>query len=115
MWDPARDQHELDNRRRLARDVLRSLDGVPTWTLRMLASAVAMSAPPIDKFASAFDAQANTVEGGHEGVLAEFQMAVALGSVARHPEVLDRLEGLEVAPWCQIRSALVEVRESERW
>jgi hypothetical protein len=61
MWDPGRDQRELDNRRRLTRDVLRSLDGVAPWTLRMLAPAVGMSAPPIDRFASAFQAHANTI------------------------------------------------------
>jgi hypothetical protein len=110
-----RDGRYLELRLKLARDILRSLDGHGAYAMRMLASALRTAEPPLDNFAEPFDSLANSlVPPKREGVLPEFQLACALDRAARHPDALRRLEGVEGPPWSQIRSALEELREVNR-
>jgi hypothetical protein len=102
----------LEERKALARDVFRSLDGTSPHAVRLLAGALRVAGPPLARFSSPFDSHADMLEHGLSDWLAVLTMAGALGQVAAfHPEVAARLEGLEAPPWPQLLAALRAVDE----
>jgi hypothetical protein len=106
----------LDQRERLAEEVFASLD-VPAESVRLLVSALRLSGGWIGAFAGPFDYHADAVEHGFDGALARLSMARVLRRIVSfHPgcdELIDRLEGVDEAPWPAIRAALIEIREQE--
>jgi len=102
----------------LAGDVLASLDGTPPAALRLLAEALMLTDGPLSRFGLPLDCYADHLE--HEDVrdfLAVLLLARNLRMAALDPRceaMLDRLEGVEVAPWAQIRSAVVAIRNVKK-
>jgi hypothetical protein len=102
---------DLDRRKQLARDVLRSLDGIEASAIRMLAGGLSLVPAPLNELAQPLDYHADAVE--HEDVsgdLATLRTARALRLIARHPEcpeLIERLEGLDAPLWASLRGALV--------
>jgi len=110
---------DMAERKELAQTVFESLEKekVPAVALRLLASALYLADGPISRFATPLSCFADAVEFPQvTGELAEVLMASALRRAAIFPgsdELLDRLDGVQQAPWPTIKAALVAVRENE--
>jgi hypothetical protein len=101
---------DLAERKRLARDVFASLDGIEPAALRMVASGLSLATAPLRDLAIPLDCWADHLEREDvSGRLAVLSLARALRVIGRHPELLERLQGVEEPPWAAIRAALVEL------
>ena len=108
---------ELEDRLRLARFVLGSLREMPVSAVRLLAAGLALSGGLVGRFSSAFDYYADVLEfPAVTSKLAVRKLAFDLHRAAFDPVgcdgLIERLDGVEAAPWPQLRTALVAVRDS---
>jgi hypothetical protein len=108
----------LEERKRLAGYVFAGLAGVPAVSVRLLASALELSAGPVARVSQLLDSFADTLEFADvDEALATLQLAWAMQVVARDEgcdELLERLVGVQAPPWPQLRAALVAVRDNSK-
>jgi len=104
---------QRDELRRLSRWVLASLEDAPAVAIELLAEALRLSGGTVGAFSQAF---ASYALDDHDDGIAAIQMDRALRLVGWYAgdcdELLDRLDGVDAAPWPQIRAAIVAVRDS---
>jgi hypothetical protein len=102
------DHDELD---RFAVWVLDSLADVPAVAVELLAGALRLSGGPLARFSPAFESVA--IDGSPSDIARiQLRRALRLVSADELDELVGRLDGVEAAPWPQIRAALVAVRET---
>ena len=98
-----------------ARDIsARSTAGFSATALRLTAAALALADGPIAEFADPIDYFADVIEYEVRDDLAVLRLRVAIKQVALFGDVdrlLGRLEGVEAAPWPQIRAAMEEAQQ----
>jgi hypothetical protein len=96
--------------RAAAQRVLSSLADWEPGAVRALAVAVGLAERPLCEFSQPLDYLADVLEHPElTGDLANLRMRRSLRLMARHPrlpELLERLEGADGAPWGQLRAAL---------
>jgi len=105
---------ERDELRRLSRWVLASLEDVPAVAIELLAEGLRLSGGTVSKFSQPF---ASYALDGHDGIAA-IQMGYALRQVGLYApdcdELVERLDGVDAAPWPRLRAALETLREARR-
>lgn len=114
-----RDRLAHEERKRLARGALESLDGTPAVAVRLLASALGLADGPVRRFGQSLSFVADWLEFPDEidGGLATLTMAYALGRFEWDPagtdDLIGRLEGVDAPPWPAIREALMRAARVE--
>lgn len=102
-------------RRRLAGDVLGSLDGLPAHVLRLLGRALEVDGDVLAGLGTVLDMAADAVEDEEvTGDLAEIRLAFWLREAVRDDELVARLAALAPGepPWSQLAAAVVAAREA---
>jgi hypothetical protein len=97
--------YDLEARKRLADTVFASLGGYSSTEIRMLAYGLSLAAEPFACLGQAFAYYADSLDEPVDGWLARLALAHALTETARHPDMADRLEGIDEPPWPAIREA----------